>query len=210
MVPDLVRMWVAGWVVSRGRPRAVQHPWGLYVDVGRPEQVGRHVLPDPDESAVRAAAASVTVPYTWLKAPVETETVEQWLPAGWVADRGAAGHLMATDLRATHPVPPEDYRATVETTDGVTHVEVRDAHGGLAAQGQMAVIGPATVVDQVQTEKAHQRRGLGGFVMRTLADHAVSEGATLGILGATDEGRALYESLGWQRHAALAACIYRP
>ncbi|MYT29876.1 MULTISPECIES: GNAT family N-acetyltransferase [unclassified Streptomyces] len=210
MLPDLVRMWAAGWVVSRRRPRAVEHPWGLYIDVGLPDQVGRHVLPDPDESAVHAAAASVTVPYTWLKAPVETETVEPWLPAGWVADKEEAGHLMAADLRATHPVPPEGYRAIVETTDGVTHVEVQDAHGGLAAKGQMAVIGPATVVDRVQTEEAHQRRGLGGFVMRTLADRAVAEGATLGILGATDAGRALYESLGWQRHAGLAACVYRP
>jgi hypothetical protein len=46
--------------------------------------------------------------------------------------------------------------------------------------------------------------------MRALADRAVAEGATLGILGATDEGRALYETLGWKRHSAPADCIYRP
>ncbi|MFF2808281.1 GNAT family N-acetyltransferase [Streptomyces sp. NPDC058000] len=210
MVPELVRIWAAGWVVSRQRPRAVEHPWGLYIDVGLPDQVGRHVLPDPDASSVRAATASATAPLTWLKLPVETETAGSWLPEGWVADKEESGHLMAADLRTTRPVAPDGYRTTVETTDGVTYVRVRDAHGEFAARGQMAVLGPATVVDQVVTEEAHRRRGLGGLVMRTLVNHAVAEGATLGILGATDEGRALYESLDWQRRAGLAACIYRP
>ncbi|MBB5934505.1 hypothetical protein FHS42_001552 [Streptomyces zagrosensis] len=46
--------------------------------------------------------------------------------------------------------------------------------------------------------------------MRTLIDDAVAQGATLGVLGATDDGRALYQTLGWKRHAPLAACVYRP
>ncbi|MEV4440399.1 hypothetical protein AB0K09_15520 [Streptomyces sp. NPDC049577] len=29
-------------------------------------------------------------------------------------------------------------------------------------------------------------------------------------LGASPEGRALYETLGWKTHAPLAACVYRP
>ncbi|MFJ5677679.1 GNAT family N-acetyltransferase [Streptomyces sp. NPDC093097] len=210
MVPELVSIWVAGWVVSRQRPPAVKHPWGYYIDVGRPDRVGRHVLPDPDASSVRAATSSVTTPHTWLTLPVEVETAEPWLPAGWVADRAETGHLMATDLRATHPTTPDGYRTTVEQADGVTYVRVHDTDGGLAARGQMAVLGPATVIDKVVTEEAHRRRGLGSLVMRTLADHAVSEGAHLGVLGATDAGRALYETLGWQRRAGLADCVHRP
>ncbi len=59
----------------------------------------------------------------------------------------------------------------------------------------MAALGEAVVVDRVVTEETHRRRGLGGFVMRTLADRAVAKGAVLGVLGATDAGRALYETL---------------
>jgi predicted GNAT family acetyltransferase len=62
----------------------------------------------------------------------------------------------------------------------------------------------------VVTEEAHRRRGLGGLVMRTLADRALEEGAALGVLGAIDAGRALYETLGWKKHATLAECVYRP
>jgi len=210
MIPELVRVWVSGWVMSRGRPLPVELPWGLYVDVGKPGQVGRHVLPDAEESAVREAAASVTVPHTWLKVPMDPERVGEWLPQGWVVDRAEAGHLMATDLYATGPRVPEGYTAELETREDVAYVRVLDAAGECAAKGQIAVLGEAAVVDCVQTEDAHRRRGLGAFVMRRLADHAVAEGAALGVLGATDDGRALYETLGWKRYAPLAACIYRP
>ncbi|MGW3010120.1 GNAT family N-acetyltransferase [Streptomyces sp. NPDC001219] len=210
MIPELVRTWVSGWAVSRRTPRPAELPWGLYIEVGRPGQVGRHVLPEARESAVREAAASVTVPHTWLKVPREPAEVNRWLPAGWVVDKEETGHLMATDLRVTTPTVPAGHTADVTTRDGVTYVQVRDTAGELAAKGQMAVLGQAAVIDCVTTEAAYRRRGLGAFVMRTLADHAVSEGAALGVLGATDEGRALYETLDWKAYAPLAACIYRP
>ncbi|KNB54088.1 GNAT family N-acetyltransferase [Streptomyces caatingaensis] len=211
MVADLVRTWVAGWAVSRGTPEPVEKPWGFWIEVaGTPAEVGRHVLPVAEEALVRGAAASVTAPRTWMKTPAEPEEIAPWLPRGWEVARKDA-HLMAADLVATGPVAPEGYTATVETVGGgVVHVRVRDASGGRAAQGQMAVVGEAAVMDRVVTEEAHRRRGLGGLVMRTLADHALEQGAVLGVLGATDAGRALYETLGWKRHATLAECVHRP
>ncbi|MCC9311251.1 GNAT family N-acetyltransferase [Kitasatospora sp. RB6PN24] len=211
MIPELVRTWVAGWAVSRRTPQPLEKPWGLYLDIGNPAQLGRHVLPEAGEFAVRAAAEAVTVPNTWITVPMEPGDVAPWLPGGWVADEDESGHLMATDLRTTNPVAPDGYEASSEEVrDGVLYLQVRDVAGELAAKGQMALLGEAVVVDRVVTEPAHRRRGLGGFVMRTLADRAVARGATLGVLGATDEGRALYETLGWKRHSALADCIYRP
>ncbi|MFI9079617.1 GNAT family N-acetyltransferase [Streptomyces sioyaensis] len=211
MVADIVRTWVAGWAVSRRTPPPVRKPWGFYIEVAdSPVEVGRHVLPEVDELLVRSAAASVSVPRTWMKMPAEPEEIEPWLSRGWVAPREETGHLMAVDLMGTNPVAPEGYTATVETVEAVTRVRVLDAAGGPAAQGQMAVLGEAAVVDRVVTEEAHRRCGLGGFVMRTLADRALDEGALLGVLGATNAGRALYETLGWKKHATLAECIYRP
>ncbi|MGW2027014.1 GNAT family N-acetyltransferase [Streptomyces decoyicus] len=211
MIPELVRTWALGWALSRSRPRPVEHPWGLYIEVDTPGQVGRHVLSDADEASVRDAAGSVTVPHTWLKVPMPPEEAGQWLPPGWVADKEESGHLMAVDLRAaTAPVAPKGYTATEEKHDGVVQVRVYDASGECAAKGQMAVLGRAVVVDRVTTEEAHRRRGLGNFVMHTLIDQAVDGGADLGVLGATDDGRALYETMGWKVHAPLAACIYRP
>ncbi|WP_058043428.1 GNAT family N-acetyltransferase [Streptomyces roseifaciens] len=210
MVSDLVRVWASGWALSRQTPRPAEHPWGVYIEVGQAEQAGRHVIFEAHESAVRAAAGSVGVPHTWLKVPTEPEDVRPWLPGGWVVDEEETGHLMAVDLSATEPVAPEGYTESLERSGGVTFVRVHDAAGELAAKGQVALLGHEAVVDRVVTEEAHRRRGLGAFVMRTLSHHAVAGGASLGVLGATDEGRALYETLGWKAHARLAACVYRP
>ncbi|SHM49607.1 GNAT family N-acetyltransferase [Streptomyces yunnanensis] len=209
MVADIVRTWVAGWAVSRRTPPPVEKPWGFYIEVAdNADEVGRHVLPEAEELLVRSAAASVSVPRTWMKMPAEPEEIESWLPQGWVMEE--SGHLMAVDLMATDPVAPEGYTATVESIGAVTYARVLDAAGKQAAQGQMASLGEAVVVDRVVTEEAHRRRGLGNFVMRTLTDRALEEGAVLGVLGATDAGRALYETLGWKKHTTLAEYVYRP
>lgn len=210
MVAELVKVWASGWALSRRTPLPAEQPWGVYIEVGRPGQAGRHVLFEAQEAAVRETAASVSVAHTWLKAAVEPREIRPWLPRGWVVDEEETGHLMAVDLTATEPVVPEGYIASLETVDGVAYVRVHDVAGGLAARGQAALLGHGAVVDQVVTEEGHRRRGLGAFVMRALADHAVAGGASLGVLGATDEGRALYETLGWKSHARLAACVYRP
>ncbi|EPH39547.1 GNAT family N-acetyltransferase [Streptomyces aurantiacus] len=209
-VAELARTWAAGWAVSRRTPRPTELPWGVYLAVGRPERVGRHVLPEPSADVVRAAAASVETPYTWLEVPAEPSEVEPWLPADWAIDKEESGYLMAVGLRPAEPVAPDGYTASIETEDGVTFVRVHDGAGQLAAQGQMAVLGHATVVDRVVTQEAHRRRGLGGFVMRTLTDEALARGARIGVLGATPDGRALYETLGWHLSAPLTSCVYRP
>lgn len=206
-IPELVLAWAAGWAVSRGTPPPVERPWGVRIDVGLPHAMGRHVLPAADEAGVRGVVGAVTVPTTQLKVFVDVETVAGWLTPDWT--EGDHGHLMATTLRASAPRVPDGYRLAVETTDGVTRARVFAADGSLAARGQVAPVGDAAVVDQVETHPAHQRRGLGSLVMRTLADEAVERGATTGVLGATDEGRALYETLGWTVAAPLTAFVYR-
>ncbi|MDO3701713.1 GNAT family N-acetyltransferase [Micromonospora sp. C28SCA-DRY-2] len=56
---------------------------------------------------------------------------------------------------------------------------------------------------------AHRRRGLGSVVMAALHRHAARRGARTGILVATDEGRALYQRLGWVVHTEVSGA-FRP
>ncbi|MGI5352823.1 GNAT family N-acetyltransferase [Streptomyces sp. CA-250714] len=209
--PELITNWVAGWAASRGTPAPVEQPWGVYMDIGNERLVGRHVLLRADEATVREAAAAVTVPRTWLMVFAEPDRVAAWLPHGWEVDHSETGHLMTVDLQATAPVPPDGYTRMVETRDRVTYVSVHDAATDEpAASGQASVLGDNAVMDRILTEEAHRRRGLGSLVMRTLADSAVDAGATLGLLGATPQGRALYETLGWKAHSILTECVYQP
>lgn len=207
MSRDLAAAWVDGWVVSRGTPPPRPTPWGLWVEVGTPAQHGRYVMLEPHEPIVRDLAARASVPALWMKTFAEPEVLRPWLTSEWTQD--ALGWLMAVDLAAERVSVPEGYSVDIVARDGVIRVSVSAADGTVAAKGQVGVAGDAAVADQISTDPAHQRRGLGSVVMRTLANEALEAGASTGILGATVEGRALYETLGWKVHAPLAGFIYR-
>ncbi|MEU3526385.1 GNAT family N-acetyltransferase [Streptomyces sp. NPDC038707] len=205
---EAVHAWVEGWVVSRGAAPPTPQPWGFTVDVGSPREVARHVVAADDEATVRKLADDTTAPGIALKVFVPARTLQAWLPPGWVLLDGHAA-LMAARLSAVEAPPglPDGYRLQSWERADVTRVVVRTADGALAARGQIAMTGPTAVVDQVETHRAHQRRGLGRVVMGTLAGAAARQGARAAVLGATEEGRALYATLGWRVVAPLSAAV---
>ncbi len=72
-----------------------------------------------------------------------------------------------------------------------------EADGRVAAEGTVGVLGQDAVFDAIETSPGFQRRGLGTCVVSLLTSYALDHGATHGVLAATNQGRSLYESLGW-------------
>ncbi|MFD3588344.1 GNAT family N-acetyltransferase [Streptomyces sp. NPDC058683] len=169
----------------------------------------RHVLTNADEATVRKITENATTPGVWLKTFVSPEMLTPWLAPGWSV-AGGPGFLMSAPLRASHAEVPDGYRLRTWGRADVIRTLVRTADGAFAARGQTAVTGSTAVVDQVETDPAHQRRGLGRLVMGTLANAAAGQGATVGVLGATPEGRALYETVGWHVLAPLTSATRGP
>ncbi|MFD7032385.1 GNAT family N-acetyltransferase [Streptomyces sp. NPDC059917] len=202
------RAWVEGWAAARLMPEPVEVPWGLRIDIGRPDQMVRHVLLDADPGAARELIASVTEPTTCVKAFLPGAEMRPWFSSGWEPVESC--FLMAVDLRPARVHVPDGYRVTVEAAGDMTCVRVLDADGRVAASGRTGRAGSARAFDQIVTEPAHQRRGLGTVVMGTLTEAALDEGARTGVLGATDQGRALYEALDWKVLAPLDGFAYRP
>jgi GNAT superfamily N-acetyltransferase len=164
-------------------------------------------MTDADETTVRKLAEAYAAPAVALKMFLEPETVAPWLGVEWVSD--GPGWLMTAPLDALQPThAPEGYTVKSWLRGGVTRVLVLAPDGGFAARGQVAPTGRTAVVDQVETDPAHRRKGLGALVMRTLQSAAYEQGSTVGVLGATTEGRGLYESLGWQVYAPLVGVTY--
>ncbi|RJL33163.1 GNAT family N-acetyltransferase [Bailinhaonella thermotolerans] len=203
---EIVEAWVRGWAASRGTSAPVAVPGGFLIEVGLPGHVARYVLAEYDRSAVHDLAASVTVPGTWIK--VCADPAEVTLPAGWEIQ--PADHMMTGPLDPVAPVPPAPYSLRVAAEGDVTVAEVRAPDGEVAARGRLARSGGYGIPDQIRTEPAHRRRGLGGVVMRALTASAHSGGARTGVLVATLEGRALYETLGWTLRSLVTAAVYRP
>ncbi|MGW0840907.1 GNAT family N-acetyltransferase [Streptomyces sp. NPDC002787] len=209
----IVRAWVDGWVVSRGAAPPVVEPWGFTVDVGMAHHVTRHVFAatndEVEEEAVRKVAGAVTGAGIWLKVFAESSKVALWLGEGWWVDP-EPGYLMSVHLKTWRAAPPlpNGYRLRTWSRGGVTRVMIAAPDGSWAARGQIAAPGATAVVDQIETSPNHRRRGLGTVVMRTLSHAALEQGAEVGVLGGTPDGRGLYESLGWTVEAPLTSAQF--
>ncbi|MFC7590896.1 GNAT family N-acetyltransferase [Nonomuraea antimicrobica] len=188
------------------RPRPVREPWGLRVDVGLPGHVARHVVSAPTPEVLRRLTARLTTPGTWLKLCAPAEAVIPLLPTRW-AVQDPEFMMTASLLGRTPPAAPPGYTPAVTTRAGVTVVRLLTAAGEVAARGQFAIAGTTAVVDQVETAGDHRRRGLGTVVMTTIAATAASMGARTGVLVATAQGRALYETVGWTLHTPMTAAV---
>ncbi|MGA4839639.1 GNAT family N-acetyltransferase [Streptomyces sp. G45] len=208
---EVVRAWVDGWVVSRGAAPPVVEPWGYTIDVGLAKHPSRHVFGVTDAGAlegdVRKVAASVTGADVWLKVFDAPGRVAAWLGPEWWLDP-EDGFLMTVPLArsaAEGVAVPEGYRLRTWTRGGVIRAMVTTGDGSWAARGQIAPTGRTAVADQIETSPDHRRRGLGSLVMRTLSTAAFEQGAEVGVLAGTVEGRALYESLGWRVESLLTS-----
>ncbi|WP_268958567.1 GNAT family N-acetyltransferase [Nonomuraea aridisoli] len=201
-----VQAWVDGWVVSRNTPKPVREPWGLRVDVGLPGHVARHIVPGPTPELLRLLTRAVTAPGTWLKLCGPAEAVAPHLPPAWAVKEQEYMMVMDSLSRAL-PRTPAGYVPAVTTRAGVTVARLLTTDGEVAARGQIALAGTTAVVDQVETAAGHRRRGLGTVIMKMLASAAVSRGARSGVLVATEQGQALYATLGWSLHTPVTPAL---
>jgi GNAT superfamily N-acetyltransferase len=206
-VGELVRMWIDGWIVSRGASDPIDEAWGWTIDIGQAGHVSRHVVPEPGETDVRKIMADTVAPGTWLKLFAAEDTVRPWLGPGWRSDQ--PGFLMTVPLAPERPEAPAGYTLTRWTRGGVTRVLVRTDQGHFAARGQVAPTGRSAVIDQIETVPRHRRRGLGSLVMRTLQDIAYTAGATTGVLVGTQDGQALYSALGWTTQSPMTSVWFQ-
>ncbi|MFI5802251.1 GNAT family N-acetyltransferase [Streptomyces sp. NPDC051561] len=205
-VDDAAHAWVHCWALSRATADPVPQPWGVSIDIGLPQAVTRHVLFDghaSEEATVRKLLRADTAPGTWIKCVQAPEVLAPYMVEGWEYD--APGHVMTLPLppKAAVPDVPTGFTRRIWTRGGLTKVLILAADGSLGVRGQVAVVGRTAGIDQVETNKVHQRKGLGTLVMRTLQACAAEQGAKDCVLGASDEGRALYTTLGWETVSPL-------
>ncbi len=105
--------------------------------------------------------------------------------------------LMTTALvMSAAQVAPDGLREDINI-DGPRTTCALTGSGRVVSEATMAITDGWATFDRVETLPSHQRRGLGRHVMTVLCARAVAAGASRGILAASADGRALYESLGW-------------
>lgn len=194
LLPELLDRWVRGWCLSRGAA-CERRSYGWLVHVAADTRLTEHFAVSPTAAElVRLSDLADGRPEVWV-------TVLGELPTSRPVRLAAVTHderMMIADLEARMLPAGID----IEAAQGVaTAVAMMDDVA--TASGQVAVTGSDAVFDRVGTEPPFRRRGLAGRIMSGLEHWAVTQGAETGLLMASNEGRALYKSLGWREVAPL-------
>ncbi len=206
---DYFLAWIRGWALTREVDPPVPHADGFHIAVGLPRQAARYVFASPSP-AIAELGESITQPWIYIKAYATSEQLRALLPDRWRIEE--LHYMMTCDAR---PFPgsgevPAGYSVDVDDAAAATgrgHVRVVAPDGTLAASGHVALGERLAIYDRIVTEPAHQRRGLGRAVMHALQALARAHGRREGVLVATDQGRALYEAIGWRLHSPWAGAV---
>lgn len=204
-VASTATAWAKGWTLTRSKSSPVSQLYGCKIDLGLPEHLERHVVVEYDAEILRELTSSLRTPGTWLKVCAQPEQVIPLLRENWQVQ--PPEYLMAVELNETVAAMHDGYQLSLSTSGSVTDAEIRDLDGQLAAKGRVAHSDGVATFDQIVTEPAHQRKGLGRVIMATLANLSIAQEARVGVLVATEQGRALYQAIGWTLVSPVTAAV---
>jgi GNAT superfamily N-acetyltransferase len=192
--PALLQSWLSGRSFVRGLPQPVADHGGFRVDSHTDAEIRRWVFPKMGPG-LEALARSIQEPLHFLKLCGVADELRSALPCGW-ALHDPNYFMVAGGARFERPLA-EGYTPEVGRNGPVVEVRIWSDDGALAASGYAGETPSAFVYDKIVTSPEHRRKGLGQAVMATL-HRARQNSASLELLVATEEGRALYSKLGWR------------
>lgn len=108
--------------------------------------------------------------------------------------------ILSTQLNKEYKLEFENYNSTV-----VVRIVTKD--GELASEGRVIIVDDLAVYDRIKTENNHKRKGLATFLMKELENIALSKGVFKNFLVATEEGKSLYETLGWELYCLYTSAV---
>lgn len=192
--PILLRAWVAGRSQARGLPGPVLDRGGSRVDTNSDVEVCRWIFPEILPGLLELGR-DVRHPGYLLKVCGPTDDLRAAVPNRWQVE--PTGYFMMATACWGSPLMPAEYTMKVERIGAVTEVQIRTVGGALVGSGYAAETEEAFVYDRIMTALGHRRKGLGRALMTALQATRHNQGLP-GLLVATEDGRALYRSLGWR------------
>ncbi|MCU1547079.1 MAG: N-acetyltransferase [Arthrobacter sp.] len=204
MVEDttqLLEIWVAGWAGCRGYQtrKEGRFPAALRADTTHEWEYFTH---DPAESEFAELAAKTAEEPARILTVLTNDVARYTLLAQkhGLNVTSASQTMMIVDMETQDSEDPwlsdDDLKLETSSANGVHHAVVR-AGEELAASGRVFVVGRTAIFDKIVTEPGYQRRGLGCFIMKSLAAQAFEYDVETGLLLASLDGQKLYSHLGW-------------
>ncbi|GLQ99151.1 GNAT family N-acetyltransferase [Dyella mobilis] len=202
--PKLVFAWQAAHSLARKSPEPVHDRGGYRVDTHSEKEVKRWVFPVLCDGLYELAR-DISTPRYFLKLCGTHEELHGAIPARWEIQPGNYFMEATAIVHQTGPIP-DGYRMELHQDGPVARVQVVAPNGDIAASGTAAETMDAYVYDRIETALEYRRKGLGIAVMHALGSARKS---SIGrqLLVATEDGRSLYERLGWTVMAPFATAV---
>ncbi|UEQ77619.1 GNAT family N-acetyltransferase [Chryseobacterium arthrosphaerae] len=202
----IVENWLKGWSLSRELPFPTQYKSGFKVIVGYENQKERYVFPELNEDFFQLAN-SIDEPWVYLKVCTSPDQFMEKIPARWKLQ--PQGYMMTCFHPMNFPgvTLADGYQVEYGQYNSTFMVKIVAENGEQASIGYVALIDDLAVYDRIVTEKNHQRKGLASFLLKELEKIAVSKGFTKNFLVATEEGKLLYENLGWSVYSLHTSVV---
>ncbi|MDX8571243.1 GNAT family N-acetyltransferase [Elizabethkingia sp. HX QKY] len=208
---ELIEKWLNGWSVSREVSLPVKYKSGFKVEVGWENQKTRYVFPALNEDLIHLAE-SIDEPWVFLKVCAACSELTEILPDRWTIQ--PQGYLMMSEnnpYKFENRILADGYSMETEISDeGVYLIKIKDKNKDLASSGRVACTDGWAIYDRIETSQFHQRKGLGSYLFAELQKIANKKGIENNILVATEEGRLLYESLGWKVVSLYTSVVIVP
>jgi GNAT superfamily N-acetyltransferase len=203
---SVVQAWVRGWTLARETLPPVAHGDGWRVDVGWPQQRVRYVFSRCSKT-LRSLAETIVEPWIFLKVCAAPEVMQMFLPPRWIIQ--PLGFMMTyTALDREQNVSlSKAYTFNLTEAATITIAKILTANGEIASIGRVVFVEDFAIYDRIETHNDHRRRGLASAVMNRLQSVALARAKTRGVLVATADGRALYETLGWRLHSLYTTAV---
>ncbi len=194
---DIIEKWLKAWALSRELPLPAKFKSGFKIDVGYETQKTRYVFPELNNDFI-SLSNSINDPWIFLKACASPDEIKPVIPDKWIIQ--PQGFMMSCSHIQNIPNINlhKDYKLEFDNYNSTFVVKIVTQKGELASTGRVVLVDDLAVYDRISTDNNHRRKGLAKFLMKELEKIALSKDIFKNILVATEEGKLLYQSLGWQ------------
>ena len=206
---EILEKWLSAWSISRELPLPTKFKSGYKVDVGYEKQKVRYVFAEPNNDFIQL---SETISENWifLKVCASPAEIKNKIPEKWVIQ--PQGYMMscASPMNIPGKSLPDGYKLVFDSYKSTSVVNVVANDGELAATGRVVIVGDLAVYDRISTAENHQRKGLATFLIKELEQIAISKNVNQNFLVATELGKVLYQSLGWNICSLYTSVVIPP
>lgn len=203
---EIVEKWLKAWSLSRELPLPSRYKSGFKVKVEEEKQKERYVFPDLNEDFFQLSH-SIDEPWIYLKVCSSPDRILKNIPERW--ELQPQGYMMSCfgPMNIPDPYLPDGYHIECTHYNSTYAVKIIAANGEQASVGRVVLVDDLAVYDRIVTEEKHKRKGLASFLMKELEELALSKGISRNFLVATEEGKHLYEVLGWKVYSLYTSIV---